>query len=288
MNTILVTGSNGQLGSEIKALSENFPGYNFIFHDIDSLNVTDFIELQNFFQLVTPDFVIHCAAYTAVDKAESEPDKAQLVNAMSVKYLSDLSKQFKYKLIHVSTDYVFDGTLSIPYTETETVNPQSVYGKTKLEGEKYLADNNNAMIIRTSWLYSVYGNNFVKNMRRYGAERPELKVVYDQVGCPTNAADLAGAILQIIHSVSENRAQFVSGIYHYSNEGVCSWFDFTKEILSLSQIKCNVIPIETKDYPLPAKRPAYSVFNKSKIKKTYNIEIPWWKDSLIKCISSLK
>jgi dTDP-4-dehydrorhamnose reductase len=287
MKTILVTGSNGQLGSEIKALKDLYPGFQFLFHDVDTLNITDYMELQNFFQLVQPHFLINCAAYTAVDKAESESEKAYLINATAIKYLSDLSKQFNYKIIHVSTDYVFDGTSSMPYKEDDKTNPQSVYGKSKLEGEQYLYGNSNAIIIRTSWLYSIYGNNFVKNMRRYAAEKPELRVVFDQIGCPTNAADLAEAILTIINEVSIGANSFESGVYHYSNEGVCSWYDFTKEIVHQSGSTCKVYPIETKDYPLPARRPEYSVFNKAKIKETYKIEIPWWKDSLHKCILSL-
>jgi dTDP-4-dehydrorhamnose reductase len=282
MKSILVTGSNGQLGNEIKLLSKEFQSFSFHFHDIDTLDITNRGELEEVIKSIQPDYIVNCAAYTAVDKAESDSYKAYLINAQASRYLFELSQKLKFKIIHISTDYVFDGTLSRPYIETDLTNPQSVYGKTKLEGEKYYYNYKKAIVIRTSWLYSVYGNNFVKTMRRLGNEKSELGVVFDQVGSPTNAADLADAILHIIKASS-----FVSGIYHYSNEGVCSWFDFATEIMRLSGLKCVVKPIESKDFPQTARRPNYSVFNKAKIKSVYKLQIPWWKDSLQKCIENL-
>lgn len=288
MKTILVTGGNGQLGSELLAISKNSP-HTFIFTDYLELDITKEKTITTFFENHTIDYVINCAAYTAVDKAEEDLLNATLLNTQGIQFLAHACSSFSIPLIHISTDYVFDGKSHIPYVETSLVNPQSVYGTTKLQGEQYaLETHSQTIIIRTSWLYSSFGNNFVKTMIRLGLERESLSVIYDQIGTPTYARDLAEAILTIIDGVEEKRHPFTAGIYHYSNEGVCSWFDFAKEIHALWGITCSVIPIETTQYPTPAKRPHYSVLNKSKIKSTYGIHIPYWKDSLQNCIAILK
>ncbi len=285
MYDVLVTGCNGQLGSEIKILSSKYKKYNFVFIDIEELDLTDTNAVNIFFAKNKFDFIINCAAYTAVDKAEKESKIAESINAAAAKYLAQISAKYNSFLIHISTDYVFDGKNYKPYVETDTSNPTSVYGKTKLEGENnVITFAKKAIIIRTSWLYSEFGNNFVKTMLKYGKERDHLNVVFDQIGTPTYAKDLANAILEIIPKT--NSLKNIE-IYHYSNEGAVSWYDFAKEIMKLSNIDCKINPIETKDYPLPTPRPFYSVLNKSKIKKYFNIEIPYWKDSLKICINNL-
>jgi len=284
MINILVTGANGQLGSEIKklynqGLKKNLHALNFVFTDVDTLDLTNSIFLKKFFEDHSFDYIINCAAYTQVDQAEKEPEKALLVNATSIKYMIDAIPNKKTKFIHISTDYVFDGNSHIPYTEDMQANPQSVYGKSKLEGENITLSYSNSMVIRTSWLYSSFGNNFAKTIHRLCKEREELNVVFDQVGTPTYAADLANAILNIVQqSITDNL--FIPGIYHYSNEGVCSWYDFAKEIARKAYSQCQINPIESKDYPTPVKRPFYSVLNKSKIKNTYKLKIPHWRESL--------
>ena len=211
-----------------------------------------------------------------------------MINATAIKLLAEACSPKKAKLIQVSTDYVFDGMQSTPYIETDKTNPQSSYGRSKLDGELALRGNENAIIIRTAWLYSKYGNNIVKTIRKKGGELGQLKFVFDQAGSPTWAHDLAGAIIEILKQSIENEKNFKPGIYHYSNEGVCSWYDFAQEVVRISNINCKVLPILTSEYPVPAKRPAYSVFDKSKIKNTYNISIPWWKDSLANCIKEME
>ena len=278
---VLITGANGQLGSEIRKITGLFPGIRFAFTDVDELDVTDSLKVANFLSLFKPQFLVNCAAYTAVDKAETDIEMATLLNATSVGILAEQSAEIGCKMIHVSTDYVFNGIGSRPYKEDDPVNPQSEYGKTKLEGEVLCMKNNHeSMIIRTSWLYSAFGNNFVKTMVRLGNERDELGVIADQIGSPTNAADLAHAILSIISSVENGSKFFVPGIYHYSNEGVASWYDFTKAIFDIAKINCLVKPIASEDYPSPVQRPAYSVMNKSKIKFNFGLQIPHWRDSL--------
>ncbi len=280
---VLIAGAYGQLGSEIKGLSEKYPQIEFFFHDKDTLDLTNVNEVEGFFEKNRPNYVVNCAAYTNVDKAEEDKDLALLINSEVPKNLARLSAKYSSKFFHVSTDYVFDGKSYVPYKETDSTNPESVYGKTKLDGEqKVLESNPEAIIIRTAWLYSSFGNNFMKTMIRLGNEREEVRVIFDQVGTPTYARDLASAILQII-----NAEDFIPGIYHFSNEGVCSWYDFAYEIILKSNLDCKVVPIETKDYPLPAKRPQYSVLNKTKIKHNFNIEIPHWKDSLHECLKKL-
>ncbi len=283
MKNILVTGSYGQLGNEIRCLVPQFSDFHFIFTDVDSLNISDFEKLNNFFEKQKIHFVINCAAYTAVDKCETDFDNAMKINYLSVKYLAELSKTFSFRLIHISTDYVFDGKSCVPYKESDATNPLSKYGISKLEGEKAVwQESENFLILRTSWLYSSFGNNFLKTILRVSKEKNELKVVFDQIGTPTFAADLAFAILKILtFNTSE------TGIFHFSNEGVCSWYDFATEILKFSHSNCKILPIETKDYPTPAVRPTFSVFNKSKIKEIFNFSIPHWRESLEKCIKLL-
>ncbi len=287
--SILVTGSNGQLGSELHKLSELHRDYTFTFISRQELDLRDSEAIQNWFHDKSFDVIINCAAYTVVDKAESEQDLARTINATAVCTLASIAKEKNSSLIHISTDYVFDGKNFKPYRETDPTNPQGVYGQTKLEGEQAMLAINPAksIIIRTSWVYSSFGNNFVKTMLRLGKEREELGVIFDQVGSPTSARDLAQAILSIIQHPKLS-VQKGTEIYHFSNEGVCSWYDFAKTIFELSAIPCLVKAIETLDYPTPAKRPHYSLLNKAKIKATFDITIPYWKDSLENCLDVLK
>ena len=285
MNNILVTGADGQLGSEIRELSKNHSDYSFIFTDKKNLDITKENEISKFFDSNKINAIINCAAYTAVDLAEDETEMANQINHISVKLLAKEAKKHKIKFIHVSTDYVFDGTSHVPYIETGSTNPQSVYGSTKLEGEQILKEisPDNSIIIRTSWVYSSFGNNFVKTMLRLGQEKESLNVIFDQIGTPTYAKDLANCILNIIPKVKNSEVE----TFHYSNEGVCSWYDFAKTIFELKKIDCKVFPIPSSAYPTKAKRPHYSVLNKEKIKKQFNIEIPYWKDSLSDCLQLL-
>lgn len=278
---ILVTGSNGQVGSEIKELSKDYP-YNFFFTTRDNIDITSKDDIRNFCQINSINVIINCAAYTAVDKAENDIENADLVNRKAVKKLALISKELNIKLIHVSTDYVFDGRNFKPYCEEFQTNPQGIYGKTKLDGENEMRDINpkNSIIIRTSWVYSSFGNNFVKTMLRLGREKESLGVIFDQVGTPTYARDLAKVILDIIPQIQNEKVE----IYNYSNEGVLSWYDFTKEIMRMAKLNCKINPIETFQYPTPCARPHFSLLNKSKIKSTFNIEIPYWKDSLDECL----
>lgn len=278
---ILVTGSNGQLGSEIKAISSNY-SYNFFFTDRNNIDITSKDNIKEFCKTNNINAIINCAAYTAVDKAESDIENADLINRKAVKKLALVSEELEIKLIHISTDYVFDGKNFKPYCEEYKTNPQGIYGKTKLDGEKEMIKINpkNSIIIRTSWAYSSFGNNFVKTMLRLGAEKESLEVIFDQVGTPTYARDLAKAILDILPKIENQKVE----IYNYSNEGVLSWYDFAKEIMRMAKLDCKINPIETFQYPTPAKRPHFSLLNKSKIKSTFNIEIPYWKDSLDECL----
>lgn len=281
---ILVTGSNGQLGSEIKELSKNY-SYNFFFTDRNNIDITSKDNIKAFCQTNNINAIINCAAYTAVDKAESDIENADLVNRKAVKKLALVSQELDIKLIHVSTDYVFDGKNFKPYKEEFQTNPQGVYGKTKFDGENEMRDINpkNSIIIRTSWVYSSFGNNFVKTMLRLGKEKESLGVIFDQVGTPTYARDLAKTILDIIPQINNEKVE----IYNYSNEGVLSWYDFAKEIMKMAKLNCNINPIETFQYPTPAIRPHFSLLNKSKIKSAFNIEIPYWKNSLDECLKTM-
>lgn len=286
---ILVTGSNGQLGSEIKDLVTNYKDFNFFFMDLPELNICDAEALNTFIFNQNINAVINCAAYTAVDKAEEDVVIAEQVNAKGVLNLVNALKKVNGKLIHISTDYVFDGNSFLPYQELDELNPIGIYGETKRAGELVILNSSiDALVIRTSWLYSVYGNNFVKTMLKLGHERDELGVIFDQVGTPTYASDLAKTCLDILLDKNSENISMNGKIYHYSNEGVTSWYDFAKAIMELGSNDCKVSPIETKDYPTPAKRPHFSVLNKTKIKKDFNIEIPYWRDSLEKCIEKLK
>lgn len=282
---ILITGSNGQLGSEIKELESAYLHYEFLFTDIAELDITDAEKVNHFFELQNPDVVINCAAYTAVDKAESDEETAFLVNAEATSNLACAAAESGAFMVHISTDYVYDGRNFSPYTETDKINPISVYGKSKAAGEAAVHKaNGKAVIIRTSWLYSAFGNNFIKTMMKYGKERDSLNVVFDQVGTPTYARDLAKAILDTLPLAMT--AEEIE-VYHYSNEGVASWYDFAIAIHHFANISCKVIPIPTKDYPLPAERPFYSVLDKSKIKKKLAIGIPYWRNSVKDCIDRL-
>lgn len=281
---ILVTGSKGQLGSEIKGLSSNY-SYNFFFTDRLNIDITNKDNIKDFCQTNNINVIINCAAYTAVDKAESDTENADLVNRKAVKKLAIVSSELNIKLIHISTDYVFDGRNFKPYKEEFQVNPQGVYGKTKLEGELELININpkNSLIIRTSWVYSYYGNNFVKTMLRLGKEKDSLGVVFDQIGTPTYALHLAKIILDIIPQIENEKVEIVN----FSNEGVVSWYDFAKEIMKMAKIDCKINPIESFQYPTPAVRPHFSVLNKAKIKAMFNVEIPYWKDGLDDCLKRL-
>jgi dTDP-4-dehydrorhamnose reductase len=285
MKKILVTGSKGQLGNEIQLLSKNFTKYKFLFHDVDTLDLTDYEKLEKFFQVHSPDIVINCAAYTAVDKAEKETELAYLLNAEIPGKLASLSDRFNSYFIHISTDYVFDGRNYKPYKENDLPNPLSVYAKSKYAGEQKVLQFGNTAIIRTSWLYSRFGNNFVKTMLKLGKERDTIHVVFDQTGTPTNAGDLADAIMKLAEYMNYNDP--VRGIFHYSNEGVCSWYDFAKEIIEFAGYSCNILPITTDKYPSPASRPHYVVLDKARIKSILNISIPHWKDSLVRCLKHL-
>ena len=281
MANILITGANGQLGSEIRKISNQYPELKFSFTDVAELDITSAEKVAEFIADFKPEFLVNCAAYTAVDKAETDESTATLLNATAVGILAEQSAKIGCKMIHISTDYVFNGNGPRPYKEDNLVDPQSAYGQTKLDGEILcLQSNPESLIIRTSWLYSAFGNNFVKTMLRLGNERTELGIVADQIGSPTNAADLASAILTIISSVLNQTKSFIPGIYHYSNEGVASWYDFTKAIFEIVGINCLVKPISSEDYPSPVQRPAYSVMDKSKIKATFGLQIPHWRDSL--------
>ncbi len=281
---ILVTGASGQLGSEIRENSTEFSQYNFFFKDSKSLDITNLEKVKEVIKENEIDVVINCAAYTAVDKAEFEELNAESVNSLGVQNLVS-ALNGKGKLIHISTDYVFNGNSYEPYKEEDTVGPIGVYGKTKRLGEEHILNSEvESLIIRTSWVYSSFGNNFVKTMLRLGKERNELYVIFDQIGSPTYARDLAQVCLNAI----DKDFSKLSKIYHYSNEGVASWYDFAKAIMEISGINCKVKPIETKEYPTPAKRPNYSLLNKSKIKKEFNITIPYWRDSLNDCIKKIE
>lgn len=283
---ILVTGSNGQLGNELQELAPNFPGYDFLFVTKAELNIANSDAMATYFSKHPIDYCINCAAYTAVDKAESEQENAFLINATAVANLACICKKNNTQLIHISTDYVFDGTASEPYKETDKTNPVSVYGKSKLQGEVSALENYPAaIIIRTAWVYSSFGNNFVKTMMRLMKERESINVVNDQLGCPTYAADFAAAIMQIIVS---GKSKENPGIYHYTNAGITNWYEFAVAIKELTGINCVVNPITTAEFPTAAKRPAYSVLNTARIKNTFSVDIPNWKTSLQKCLSVLK
>lgn len=280
---ILVTGCNGQLGNEIQLLEKGNGKHVFFNTDVNELDITDENAINAFVDANNIDGIINCAAYTAVDKAESNEALCHTLNATAPGYLAAAMGKRGGWMVQVSTDYVFDGTKHTPYSETDPTCPDSVYGRTKLEGEQLVRQHcERALIVRTAWLYSIFGNNFVKTMIRLGKEKTELGVIFDQIGTPTYARDLAVAIMTAMEK------GIIPGIYHFSNEGVTSWYDFTKAIHRIAGISgCHVRPIHTEEYPTPARRPHYSVLDKTKIKATYNIEVPYWEESLAECISKL-
>ncbi len=285
MKTILVTGANGQVGSELKALTEDFSKYRFIFTGREELDICNPTGIMAFFNENSIDYCINCAAYTAVDKAESEQEIAYLINAKAVAYLAKACYQHQVKFLHLSTDYVYHGSQNRPLKEGDPTAPQSVYAATKLLGDRMaLGANPATVILRTSWVYSRFGHNFVKTMLRLGASRASLNVVFDQIGTPTNAADIAFAMLSLLPQLHK-KEKF--GIYHYSNEGVTSWYDFAKAIFDIRKVDCQVFPIESKDYPTPAARPSFSVLDKGKFKAAFGQNIPHWRDSLVKCLTGM-
>jgi len=287
MSTILVTGASGQLGSEIRERSARYGGYTFVFTDMSELDITDRDATASFIAELSPSWIINCAAYTAVDKAEEDEETATLINAGGVENIVSAVTGSDCRLIHISTDYVFDGTSSVPYLEDDTPSPDSAYGRSKLAGEKAAMNWPQTLIIRTSWLYSSYGNNFVKTILGKAGSAQSINVVFDQTGSPTYAADLAAAILEIISGVIQNRHVFVPGIFNYSNEGVCSWFDLAVEIVSVAGSECRVIPVRSSAYPSRVRRPAYSVLDKTRIRENYSLTIPYWRTSLNNCISKI-
>ena len=289
---VLVTGANGQLGQALQSSTGNYPNIEFVFCDSSSLDITNLKQVEQTFKHFKPNYCINAAAYTAVDKAESEPEKAHLINVIGAKNLAEVCKENNGVLLHVSTDFVFDGDYSLlspraqsrGYSEDDVPNPTGVYGQTKLDGEKAIQETfDNYFIIRTSWVYSQFGNNFMKTMLRLGNEREILSVVNDQIGTPTNAVDLAEVLVKIIYHQERSQGNF-HGIYNFSNEGECSWYDFAKKIFEINKIKIDLQPIPTASYPTPAQRPKYSVLDKSKIKNTFGVEIMSWEESLNKTI----
>lgn len=282
---ILVTGANGQLGNEMRVLSASHPAFTYFFTDVQELDITDINAVEQFVAQNNISAIVNCAAYTNVDKAEDDEPTAYLINADAAKNLAIIASKYACRLIHVSTDYVFNGEHFVPYKESEPTEPTGAYGRTKLAGENLIMSNcPSAIIIRTAWLYSSFGNNFVKTMLRLGREREQLGVVYDQIGSPTYAADLASAIFTVLESQNPP-----AGIYHFTNEGVCSWYDFTKEIHRQAAITtCNVNPLLSSEYPSKVKRPHYSVLDKQKIKQTFAITIPHWTEALQRCLTILE
>lgn len=280
---ILITGCNGQLGNEMQLLTREHPQHVYFFTDVEELDITDAVAVDTFVSQNAVDCIVNCAAYTAVDKAESNESLCELLNSTAPGYLAQAVEKRDGCMVQISTDYVFDGTNHLPYTEDNPTCPNSVYGRTKLEGERQvLSKCRRSMVIRTAWLYSTFGNNFVKTMIRLGKERPELGVIFDQIGTPTYARDLAAAIFAAVNQ------GIVPGTYHFTDEGVTSWYDFTLAIHRLAGITtCRVRPLHTSEYPTPASRPHYSVLDKTKIKQTYDISIPHWESSLQECIKQL-
>ena len=284
ITTILITGSHGQLGNEMQQAAARFPAFRFIYTDVEDLDICDKAALDAFVKANDVNVIVNCAAYTAVDKAEDDVELCYKINAEAVRNIGEVAHQNGLKVVHVSTDYVFDGTNYMPYSEDQDVSPNTVYGKSKLAGEQALMETcEQAVILRTAWLYSSFGNNFVKTMIKLGTERDSLNVIFDQIGTPTYAADLGDTILKIL-----SHETFSPGMYHFSDEGVCSWYDFTKTIHRIAGITCDVRPIETIDYPARTPRPHYSVLNKAKIKATYGITIPHWEESLERCMKILQ
>ena len=283
---VLVTGANGQLGQSLQFIAPNYPNLEFVFCSSSSLDITNVENCESVFSKVKPNYCINAAAYTAVDKAESDPEKANLINVIGAQNIAQVCKEHETILLHVSTDFVFDGDFSKlrktnGYTENDIPNPTGIYGQTKLDGEKAIqATFENYFIIRTSWVYSQFGNNFMKTMLRLASERDSISVVNDQIGTPTNAVDLAQVLVQIILTNNQQSKTDNFGIYNFSNEGQCSWYDFAKKIFEINNINIDLKPIPTSSFPTPAKRPSFSVLDKSKIKSTFGITIKNWEESL--------
>jgi dTDP-4-dehydrorhamnose reductase len=280
MVKVLVTGANGQFGSELKAISAQFKDMHFTFVDIDELDISNQDKVTKFIGKLKPNYIVNAAAYTAVDTAEEEHELAYRVNAEAVKYIAKAASNVGAKLIHISTDYVFNGQSYKPYAEGDETSPNSVYGNTKLKGEEYVISSGIGMVIRTAWLYSAYGKNFMKTILAK-SNSGNLRVVFDQVGSPTWAHDLAMAI---VHIIQHSKETFHNEIFHYTNEGVCSWYDFAKAILSIKGVECEIASVLSSEFVTKAKRPHYSVLNKGKIKKTFELAIPYWRDSLKECL----
>ena len=278
---VLVTGANGQLGQSLQFIAPNYPELHFVFCSSIDLDISNIENCKSVFSKIKPNYCINAAAYTAVDKAESEPEKANLINVIGARNVADDCKKHNTILLHISTDFVFDGNATKPYSENDIPNPTGVYGQTKLEGEKAIHTTfENYYIIRTSWVYSQFGNNFIKTMLRLASERDSISVVNDQIGTPTNAVDLAEALIQIILTANRQPTTANFGIYNFSNEGQCSWYDFAKEIFKINNIEIDLKPIPTSTFPTPAKRPKYSVLDKTKIKSSFGAEIKNWEESL--------
>lgn len=288
MLKILITGANGQLGSAIKNLSGFYRDIEFIFTDLPELDITNEKQCRRFIENSACSYIVNCAAYTAVDDAEIQKDSAYLINSEAVKILSESALRNNIRMIHISTDYVFEGTNYRPYTEKDPANPQTVYGLSKLEGERHLYNKDNSVIIRTSWLYSGMEQSFVRKILKAATHNPEIKVIYDQTGSPTYVNDLASAILQIISGIEKKEKDFVPGIFHYSNEGIASWYDFAMDIINSQNINCNIIPVESEEFPTRARRPHYSVLSKKKIKEIYGIGIAHWRESLKTLLNTIK
>lgn len=288
--TILITGASGQLGQELQVLAGQYADWQFVFTSRQELDITNHKAIEQLFEQYSFDYCVNCAAYTAVDKAETDQALALAINTTAVGYIASLCTQYQTQFIHISTDYVYHNNQNYPFQETDATSPKGVYAQTKLDGENLALKNcAQTMIIRTSWVYSSFGNNFVKTMLRLGKDRDKLTVIFDQIGSPTYAADLADAILQCIAQAASNTVDknLLKGIYHYSNEGVCSWYDFALAIFELAEVDCAVSPIETKDYPTPAQRPHFSLLNKTKIKNNFKLTIPYWRNSLKVCLTKL-
>ncbi len=288
---ILITGGKGQVGQCFQELAAQHPDYQFLFADIEELDITDRRLVMSFFSEKKPTWVVNCAAYTAVDKAETDPVLAKKINVDGAKNLAAAAAKFGTPFFHISTDYVYHNRQNTPFVEGDAENPKGVYAKTKLLGDRaVLKAHPQAMILRTSWVYAHLGNNFVKTMLRLGKERPNLNVVFDQIGTPTFAPDLVEAIFSIIQKVENQEVSHeeLGGVFHFSNEGVTSWYDFAVEIFQMENIPCRVLPIRSAQYPTPASRPPFSVLDKSKIKKTFGLEIPHWRASLQKCLELLR
>ncbi len=286
---ILITGSNGQLGRELQLQAVNYPENHYIFTDIDTLDITKPKDIQQFLKGKNIDFIINCAAYTNVDQAEEDKDAANLLNAEAAEYLAQTANENNITLLHISTDYVFSGTAQKPYKETDIPEPNTAYGKSKLKGEQQIQKYcKKHIIVRTAWLYSPFGRNFLKTMLTLGQQKPELGVVADQTGTPTYAYDLADCLLKMMKIIQNNEDETFYGIYHFTNEGVCSWYDFATRIQALAKNNCIIKPLKSSEFKTKTPRPQYSVLNKSKIKRKFGLEIPRWSDRVEHCINRFK